>query len=160
MGASNTTLYIIVVCCKNNLLQAILLFGMAVAVTTIPYAIWQFVYYGDLVPNTFYAKAAGFSAARFASGWAYLSKYIWGPPFLPLLTLGAALWALKKGQWNSKIVYLFFVVAAYLLFVACVGGDHMQAFRFIVPVIPVMAFLLAMCFLPQAISIRGDERYM
>jgi len=140
-----TTLYIAYLHRNAHPIKALALFATAVAITTLPYITWQFLYYGDVVPNTFYAKAAGFSLQRFSGGWVYLSKYLLLPPFLPLVSIATAFAVMTRGGWNHRLSYLLFTVFVYMLYIAAVGGDHMQAFRFIVPIIPLTAFLLTLC---------------
>jgi arabinofuranosyltransferase len=97
------------------------------------------LYYGDWLPNTYYAKVGG--KAWWAAGRAYLgafaleyAAYLW----LPLLA-AAVLWHVRRG---TACVPLLFAAAAlpHALYVAAVGGDHFE-FRPLDAYFP-LAFLL------------------
>jgi arabinofuranosyltransferase len=108
-------------------------------------ACWQLVFYGDAVPNTFYAKAAGFSPQRWAMGVAYLRTYVLEAPYLVLLAAGAALAATARGwRGDRRVTYLALLVVAYGFFVAFIGGDYMPAFRLILPVIVPLAVIFSL----------------
>ena len=111
-----------------------------------PYAAWKLAYYGDLLPNTFYAKGAG--VPHLAQGLTYLRVYFttyW------ILGLGIAvpLWRLASRRsagrpetpspWRSARAPGLILAATllHLAFVVRVGGDFMFA-RFCVPVTPLL----------------------
>ena len=108
-----------------------------------PYVVWQSAYYGDLVPNTFYAKTGAPLPHRLRSGWGYLVDYALAPPFLPLLLLGTLVYATAAKRWDEPLGYLSLLIAAYAGFVVFVGGDHMQAFRLFLPLVALMGLALA-----------------
>jgi hypothetical protein len=87
------------------------------------------VYYGDLFPNTFYAKAG--EGDYFAQGFLYLfyfyKEYI---VFSIFLLVGVVL-SRSPFSW---------MVLAYLFYVIYVGGDFMFS-RFLIPIIPVSMIL-------------------
>jgi hypothetical protein len=123
----------------------------------LPYLFWKYMYYGDLLPNTFYAKSAG--ASYYSRGFFYLWLYFKAhfTSFLMLLAvpavairLGAAargaggkLDGLSSALGDARLASLAFVLVAVpvylILFVARVGGDFMYA-RFVIPVVPFMMF--------------------
>ncbi len=115
--------------------------GAALVVT--PYVIWQVSYYGDIVPNTFYAKAGSPLWLRLETGAAHLGEYLLHPPFLPFLVFASLAFTLWKRRWSANLTYLTLSVTAYLAFILLAGGDHMHAFRLLVPVIPLMSVMLA-----------------
>lgn len=118
-------------------------FLVPVALIIVPYVIWQSLYYGSIVPNTFYAKTGAPLWERLELGVRYVVDYASRPPFLPFLVLTALVYAAATRRWSSTISYLALSVAGYLGFVIVVGGDHMQAFRLLLPVIALMIALLA-----------------
>ena len=99
------------------------------------YLAWQVGYYGDPVPNTFYAKASGFSWDRVLMGMEYAVAYAARPPYLPLLAGAAGAWAAAAGRWTARLSFLALCCGGYLAFIVFVGGDHMQAFRLMVPLV-------------------------
>ena len=116
--------------------------GVAIIVT--PYVIWQMFYYGDFLPNTFYAKTGTPLGLRLASGFSYMTDYLVRPPFLPILVFSSLVYTCFKRLWSSKLAYLALSVSAYVIFIIFVGGDHMQSFRLLLPVVPLMSVMLAM----------------
>lgn len=126
----------------------IIAFSAPLAIVIIPYVIWQYTYYGDFVPNTFYAKMGTPLWHRLHSGFRYVADYAVQPPYLPMLVAASLIHALVLKVWNSKITYMALSAAAYLLFIIYVGGDHMQAFRFVLPLVAVMSAIMPFCLAP------------
>ena len=106
-------------------------------VVFVPYFIWRRTYYGDWMPNTFYAKSA--DKLYFEQGIIYLLITIIGSGLwltLPLVAVGGYL--VRRTLIGR---YCLIVLPIYLGYVAKVGGDFMLG-RFFVPAIPLW-FLLA-----------------
>lgn len=105
----------------------------------LPFAVFKLFYYGDLLPNPFYAKT-GLSFEYVKSGmeyfWQFSKHYgLWGFAYLlPLL--------LYRGL-DSKGRLLFLLIYAYTSYVIIVGGDVLKAHRFFLPVFPLLCLLLA-----------------
>jgi hypothetical protein len=103
------------------------------------YFAWRWSYYGQLLPNSFYAKVV-FGPDRVARGlnyvWSFASLF---PVFLlsPLTLLPRRDRARRFEQASASRLML--LTLAYLLYVAAVGGDAMPLGRFIVPVLPLLA---------------------
>jgi hypothetical protein len=123
-----------------------------------PYLIWKYAYYGDLLPNTYYAKSAGsfYFERGFYYLWLYFKPYF--TSWLVLLAIPAAIysWAVSRNAGTdgagarpggtlddpgfSGLLAAVTAVAMYLVFfVARVGGDFMYA-RFVVPALPFVYF--------------------
>ena len=106
-------------------------------VVFIPYFMWRRHYYGDWMPNTFYAKSA--DKAYFDQGITYLLITVIGSGLwltLPLVAVG--------GFYVRRTLigrYSLLALPIYLGYVAKVGGDFMLG-RFFVPALPLW-FLLA-----------------
>jgi arabinofuranosyltransferase len=108
-----------------------------------PYFLWRWHYYGWLFPNTYYVKSSG-AAGTWKLGVYYLRRFCedYGIHFLLVLVLLGR--AAKDDERRRDlrllggIVYLPF--AAY---VVKVGGDFMGLYRFVLPVIPLGAVVLA-----------------
>ena len=104
------------------------------------YFIWRYNYYGYLLPNTFYAKASGFSHLRLARGWEILQTLLsqWRIEIILALSLVGLIFG-KKRTW-----FLFggltLATFAYFLYV---GGDFIVWFgpRFLMPMLPGMLLL-------------------
>jgi arabinofuranosyltransferase len=106
------------------------------------YFFWRWSYYGRFLPNTFYVKMGG--EAFYGQGLIYLFDFvkrfrIW-LSVIPLLFLGKVI----KSNVNLKIGTLYFttLILVYSLYVVYVGGDFMDMFRFLVPILPFFFFLI------------------
>ncbi|MBP1467658.1 glycosyltransferase family 39 protein [Candidatus Chloroploca sp. M-50] len=114
----------------------------AFALLFVPYLLWRFSYYGDLLPNTFYAKTGG-GREQIWRGLAYVGAFtltLGGPLLLIILVpwVTGLRHALKS--WRS---YMLLVVVIYTIYIILVGGDHFRGERFFVPLVPWFAILLA-----------------
>jgi hypothetical protein len=103
-----------------------------------PFLCWRLAYYGDLLPNTFYAKSAHDPYA--GQGWFYVRLFLDG--YWVLWPAAAALPALLLlRRRGGAIPLLAGVTSLYLAFVVWVGGDFMFA-RFCLPVTPLLYLVL------------------
>ncbi len=100
----------------------------------VPFLAWRFLYYGDLLPNTFYAKSAGEPYP--GQGWFYVELFFAAYWVLVPALLAALLmpWWARRGPMPWLVVWF---VVPYLGFVVWVGGDFMFA-RFCLPVVPLL----------------------
>ncbi len=111
-----------------------------------PYFIWRFAYYGDLLPNTFYAKAGGggFNRALLLRGWTYLRASVHdtalGAP-LVLALIGAIAGIRRDRRWLLPVA----LVIALGVYIVGVGGDFGFFFgpRFLLPALPFVLLLAA-----------------
>jgi hypothetical protein len=106
------------------------------------YFLWRWSYYGKPLPNPFYIKVAG--ASYYHQGFAYLLDFVkrfwmW-LMVIPLLFLG------KGIRLNPKLKMVVFYFTSMILVFSCyvvyVGGDFMDMFRFLVPILPFFFFLI------------------
>lgn len=121
-----------------------IVFSAAALAVLIPFSIWRQLYYGSILPNTFWCKATAMSLDRLRLGRGYVQAFVMTPPYTVVLAGAAALWLWLRGALDRGALYVAGVVAAYLAYVACMGGDHMPAFRLLLPVIPQAALLVGM----------------
>jgi hypothetical protein len=103
----------------------------------LPYFLWRWHYYGELVPNTFHAKSA--DQTYFSQGVVYLvvtwvAAGLWG--VMPLAVLGAV-------RFRQMLIGRFALIALplFLFYVAKIGGDFMLG-RLLTPAVAFL-FLLA-----------------
>jgi arabinofuranosyltransferase len=107
-----------------------------------PYFIWRATYYGDLLPNTFYAKTGG-GLRQVERGLIYSGAFalaFGGPLLLTCLAPLLSGWREYLQSWRG---YLLLLVGAYTAYIIAVGGDHFPGDRFFVPLVPWLALLLA-----------------
>lgn len=112
-------------------------------VLTVPHLLWRRWYYGYWVPNTFYIKASGGSAA-FRQGAYYLFAFSRDLKLfvLPLLWAAGLLRPLPTPLHRRYLAAggaVYLVTAVFLLYVLSVGGDFMGLYRFVLPVVPLNA---------------------
>jgi arabinofuranosyltransferase len=98
----------------------------------------RYYYYGDLLPNPYYAKSGG--GSYFSQGfyyiWVYVSVYV--STFL-------VLYGFRFTKRREIILPMVIIFVYLILFVARVGGDFMYA-RFIIPVVPLIYFVIEQSF--------------
>jgi hypothetical protein len=111
----------------RTVLDAVKTYG-ATAAGTIVYLAWKKAYYGDILPNTYYAKAA--DGLHFDAGFAYLTAFLQSyPSTLVLLVLLAGAALMARGRELSFLLYGSFAVALHFAYILKVGGDFME-YRF------------------------------
>lgn len=98
----------------------------------------RYAYYGQLFPNTFYAKVMT-GAGQYALGWRYLRSYlsmhgffVFVPPILLLLR------RVRRG-WRD---YFALLVLAYIAYIIKVGGDGLAFYRFFAHIAPLLYLLV------------------
>jgi hypothetical protein len=114
----------------------------AFVVVYVPYFLWRYGYYDQLLPNTFYAKAAEPSWERVARGLRQLGRLVSSWSLLPPLLL--ALPSLAQLS-RRAIAFAWASVAATLAYFLFVGGDVLSFFgpRFLMPALPGLLLLAA-----------------
>lgn len=106
------------------------------------YLLWKYLYYKNLLPNTFNAKLNGGSDYNILSGLDFLLTFIttyWlGLPILFLLSLVVFRKVVLNTHFEKILLILLLLVTFY---VVSIGGDFME-FRFFVPYIPILFLIL------------------
>jgi hypothetical protein len=126
----------------RTLLVPLLAFAGAFLLIFLPYFVWRFTYYGDLLPNTFYAKTGG-GLRQIMRGMLYAAGFtltLGGPLLLLIGWPWLRNWREALASWRG---YLLPLVLAYTAYIVAVGGDHFRGERFFVPLLPWIALLLA-----------------
>ncbi len=115
-------------------------FVVSFAVIYGAYFVWRYSYYGYLLPNTFYAKV-GSSGDQLLRGLEYLKGM--GILIWPMVLLAVvALWrSTREGALLLRLSTAYLLV--HVIYIWLVGGDCMPAFRFIAPLLPLLAILAA-----------------
>ncbi|MBI1806805.1 MAG: hypothetical protein HYR76_07135 [Ignavibacteria bacterium] len=113
-----------------NVLCLILPFSVLVG----SWFLWKLSYYGDVLPNTFYIKAA--SSTSPGRGLNYLYRFTSSYLLFafPIAGIVAAKDILKKPYHN--ILILVCIILLWVLYIIKIGGDFME-FRFLVPILPI-----------------------
>lgn len=122
------------------------------------YFAWRWHYFGDMLPNTFYAKTGGgfYQVARGALLSVYFA-FQFVTPLVPWMLV--ALWdATARPAVRPSIAGILAALrahallagsaalcAAFAIYIVAVGGDYMAMHRFFVPILPSMYLLGAAC---------------
>ncbi|MBN1656707.1 MAG: hypothetical protein JXA30_23240 [Deltaproteobacteria bacterium] len=101
---------------------------------------WKLSYYGDILPNSYYAKGA--DQFNFAAGFLYLKAFCQSnPQVFPLFVLIAIGWiSLKSARTAAFYTYGSITIVLYLSYIVKVGGDFMQ-YRFVWQLYPLYVVL-------------------
>jgi hypothetical protein len=111
---------------------------------------FRLYYYGEWMPNTYYAKVSGVTYARLLSGYMYCIKAT--ASFLPLLLVVCLQFdKLLKPQNRSRkqVVYIcLLAIIGWLAALTMAGGDMEPSYRHILPLVPFFIIMVI-----EAISI-------
>lgn len=113
-------------------------YGIEYAGVVLPYWIWRFWYYGYPLPNTYYAKVE-ITLALVARGFNYVLAFFGGYGGLLFIAL---IPALVTAHRNRRFRFILWMAISYMVIVATEGGDVFPAFRFIIPVSPLLYVLV------------------
>jgi arabinofuranosyltransferase len=124
---------------KKDKLKNCLLSILGFILLLLPFLIFKIFYYGNLLPNPFYAKT-GFSLEYVKSGleyfWLFLKHYgLWGALYLAPLVF------YKDLPVKGKLVLLMAYI--YTLYIIIIGGDVLKAHRFFLPALPFLYILFS-----------------
>ena len=100
---------------------------------------WKSMVYGDLLPNTYYAKTGAEGA--WSRGLGFLWMYVRSSMLYPALLMALpGLWCAVRDRHGPALVGSG-ALASWLTYVTSVGGDFME-FRFLVAAMPLATLLL------------------
>jgi arabinofuranosyltransferase len=109
----------------------------------LPYALytgWRFQYYGELLPNTYFAKVHR-DPLTLIRGWHYLENandsLAWTPLAIAILTP-----VILTRRLSQRFVLVALLVVTSVSSVVVEGGDWMPAYRMFAPIIPLIALLV------------------
>ncbi len=115
--------------------------GLRIATAATPlaaYVLFRLAYYGELFPNTFHLRSGGTLAL--GPGLLYLGEAaLW---LAPLLGLGVLLILRSRGTAARPAAIVVAVLGPYLLYVATLGGDSHPWYRFVLPLVPALAWAI------------------
>lgn len=113
------------------------------------YFVGRWLYFGELLPNTFHAKVTG-GAEQWRNGFRNLGQWALHHPLFALALLVPAAFLLAANRRRHLrerpgLVVLWLVTLAWIGYVVSVGGDFMPFWRFFVPVLAPCALLVGGC---------------
>lgn len=123
---------------------------IAVIATFFALTVFRLVVFGEIFPNTYYAKAAGAGIMHIVFGIRYIASWVFNHQllffFLALTVYFCVLSVYRDGlKKHLSLVFLLAFTAAYTLYIVKVGGDESAAFpywRHILHQFPFLAILL------------------
>lgn len=117
----------------------LLCLGFPALVVALLWLGWKLWYYGDILPNTFYAKSGDVGVYM---GLRYLAAFVhYYLLWLILPVLVFAFWKNRRAKTDGVVTLLGVSLLAWAAYVVWVGGDFME-FRFMVPALPPLMILL------------------
>ncbi len=120
---------------RRTLPPALLALGLLGGLT-----LFRWLYFGKLVPNTYYAKSADVSS--WPAGWEYWLAFVRNSPQIPALLAAWLLGLALRRRATRFDIYAGAGLLAYVLYVARVGGDFMF-YRFAFQAAPLVFVALA-----------------
>lgn len=128
-------------------------YSAGILLLALPFLAWEFYYYGDIFPNTYYAKSA--SLTWYSQGLAYAGSYFaryW--PLLFSIPIVLVIFSRSRRQssagrnWEAGGLFPPLALAAalaatYTFYIVRVGGDFMYA-RMLIPATPFYLLTLEM----------------
>ncbi len=134
----------LIVALKWNIKDTGLLSGIGAFIFLVGgYEIFRIVYYGDIFPNSYYAKISG-GWPQYLFGLVYLQegfRYLLGPISISFLMFGP-LFQRGRDAIPSKI--LLAIIFSYFAFIIIAGGDWMPKYRFHAHIFPLIAAIAGM----------------
>ncbi|MEE8576620.1 MAG: hypothetical protein V3T31_05140, partial [candidate division Zixibacteria bacterium] len=113
----------------------------------LPMVLFRYLYYGSLLPNTFYAKAS-FDYEQLLAGFEYLTRFFSHYSFFAIgHVLPLFLW--RKLTKPARALWLFTLM--YIVYIVLIGGDVLKVHRFFLPLLAPMSILVV-------VSINGLTR--
>lgn len=105
-------------------------------VLAVPFVLARWIYYGDVVPNTFYVKT-GRGLRGILGGARYTLEFLGVLGGGALIGIGfLSLLPTEKRRWMTYCLGIAGIFAAYVVFLG--GADWMALFRYYVPIIPLL----------------------
>lgn len=125
---------------RERRLHGMLLSGATFTVLYGAFLAWRVITYGEILPNTFYAKTGG-GLFVFVYGFKYTAAAVGAAGGAGLIVLPVAF--LRGVAERRRAWYLAVLIGCSVFFSIYSGGDWMPGYRFLVPVIPLFAALAA-----------------
>ena len=109
-----------------------------VAGTYAIYTVFRFMYFGDLLPNTFHAKIS--IDPSLSGGWPYLQRFFSAHGSLFVIVPAVVLGFFARNPLERLAAFL---TVGQITYVALVQGDWIPGFRFLMPILPFLVLLIS-----------------
>ncbi len=120
---------------KKSPAKSLISFVLQFFIICVFFEAWRIWYYGEILPNTFYAKVSGLwfeQSIKYFSLFLKDYQVIW---YLPLLFFSIYL------KPKASNLYFFSLILTYLIYIFCIGGDRFE-YRFLVPIMAYFYILI------------------
>lgn len=131
--------------------KTLLFILLAYALFCLSYYGFKYFFYGQVIPNTFYAKGVTDLKMNLVLGTKYLALCVGARIYIFLFILFIPF---TKAIKELKLSFLIAISFIYVLYLIAVGGDWMIANRFFVPILPMLYILSAIGFINAIIKIK------
>jgi hypothetical protein len=116
---------------------------------------FRWIYYGDLLPNTYYLKLTGMSSLmRIENGIGFVTPFLLSIS-LPLIVVCIDLFL----NFNKRSLFLFALVLSAIFYQIWIGGDPWTYWRLIAPVMPILFVLFVKAAFSMAAYFGGTAPY-
>lgn len=123
----------------RRLIGSVLLFILPFSL----FLLWRYETYGYLLPNTAYIKVhTSLWTVGLAFEW-LLNFFVLRPIYSFVLLISMVILFVEKKFLDHKWTLLLLVIAAFIFFVLYAGRDWMPFHRFLIPLVPVFALIMA-----------------
>lgn len=133
------------------LVEETFIIALPILVLVVPWLIWKYSYYGNLLPNSFYLKGTVgiLSISVIKSSLGYVFSFLGSYHLFPFILI----LVIHHKRIVTHPLLLSFAIAIFfwVVYIIKVGGDFME-FRFFVPLLPFIIILVTWC-----ISIVGKQ---
>ncbi len=138
----------------NSNKKLVLIYSISSLAFFIAQEVFRIYYYKDFLPNTAFLKVTNWNG-RLNAGLAYVMDFA---KHYSIMIGFAVVGSIASGRFITN--YLVGIFSLYALYVAGVGGDAFQNFRFFVPALPlliILSFLGAQFLSQKILSLMGHS---
>jgi hypothetical protein len=133
---------------------------LAPGVLLVGHFLWRHSYYDSWLPNTYYAKTGVPLSLLLERGLAYTASFMTAhaPHILVVLLALIIIVRSRLGvpdEWKLALS----IILVWLGYVTYVGGDHFAMFRFYVPILPILFYLLGSSLASIVSRLSGSRRF-
>ena len=131
--------------------RALLAYGVPFAALVGPHFAFRLLYYGQPLPNTFYAKT-GLGLTYLHDGLHYTAKFLVDYGLWGFAAVAPLVWLALARRLRDVPAYVCLLLFSNAIYVIAVGGDTMAENRLFLPIIPLLYLAI------QEASIRVSRR--
>ncbi len=124
---------------RSNRKEVLIKGACVLSIIYIPYIAWKWIYFGSLLPNTFYAKTGPFGL-MLDNGSKYLFAFFVSYGYF--LPIGLILDRNNPAKLHSTVLPLCFILTHWIA-VMLLGGDWMPHYRLLLPTMPIILLVLS-----------------